>query len=239
MKRYAAILVSLALAAACSPPSPDQGSLEEGQAEGDPASAGLQACSGAPSDGQGNMDTLTPCRIDLAGDGAFLRVSYAVAAGPQGETAGERIVDVLSRDGAVLQTLREQAESIFYPEVKDLDGDELEDVLIPLMTGNVNTTYALYLQRSDEGFVRAGELGGVSIERTPSGYISASGRSSAVEWETSYYRVTGNQLEEVARVSTTPEYEDETGGLHEETCTILSSRDDALQPEDLCPSPSK
>lgn len=232
MKRAAAMIACLLLSPACSPPAMDASSAGEDETS---EVTGLADCPDPSSEEGSQPGPIAPCRITLAGSDVFLRIASAAAPGAEDETSGALSIDVFSGQGERLQSLSEEVDHIAWPEVRDLDGDGLEDLLIPLMTGNVNTVYALHLQREGLGFVRAGELGGVSIERTDAGYISASGRSSAVEWETSYYRITANALEEVARVSTTPEYEDGEGQLQPETCTILSRQDEALTPEDLCP----
>ena len=235
MKRAAAVIAGFLLASACSPPSMDASSAGEEETAEASAETGLAACPDPSSEEGSQPGPIAPCRIDLAGSDVFLRIASAAGPGAEDETYGALSIDVFSGQGERLQSLSEEVERIAWPEVRDLDGDGLEDLLIPLMTGNVNTVYALHLQREGLGFVRAGELGGVSIDRTDSGYISAAGRSSAAEWETAYYRITANALEEVARVSTTPEYEDGDGQTLPETCTILSRQDEALLPEDLCP----
>lgn len=64
----------------------------------------------------------------------------------------------------------------------------------------VNTNYALWLQGADGRFTRAGEIAGYSIGMASNGLIAATGRSSAAEWETQFYQITGGQLDEVAIV---------------------------------------
>lgn len=50
------------------------------------------------------------------------------------------------------------------PALRDINGDEREELFIPLLTGNVNTLWSVW-QQDDEGlFQRAGELSGFGVD---------------------------------------------------------------------------
>jgi hypothetical protein len=194
--------LALLLAAGCTPGAP-QGPAPEGVAAQAALERlmGMETCTQASAGYGGMQPELAPCRISL-GEG---KPSLVVTSTPMIESgegpAGQIRVETRGAGGLSLQVIEETALYAFnYPYVEDLTADGLPDLMVPLMTGNVNTSYALWLQGADGRFVRAGELGGVSIGRTPEGFIAASGRSSAAEWETGYFRVTNGALEEVAGV---------------------------------------
>ncbi len=140
---------------------------------------------------------LSPCEIAL-GDGQPV---LSVSSDPMTDGEGTLRVEVLDASGASLQVIEETATGSYsYPYIEDIDGEGSADIMVPLLTGNVNTNYAVWLKDADGKFTRAGELSGVSIGQTPEGMIAASGRSNAAEWETGYYRVTDGTLEEIAAV---------------------------------------
>ena len=90
--------------------------------------------------------------------------------------------------------------------------------MVPLMTGNVNTAYAVWQAADgDTPYIEAGELSGVEIGYAGDGLISATGRSSANSWETGYYIFDGEKLAQVAGTRTVL-YEDGT-----EACTAFDA----------------
>jgi hypothetical protein len=91
--------------------------------------------------------------------------------------------------------------SFMQPTAEDVDGDGDLDLLLPQATGNVNTTSQVWLQ-GETGFVAAGSINGIGIEPVGGGLMSVAARSSAAEWETTYYIARDNQLVGLFSVST-------------------------------------
>ncbi|MFI6868564.1 hypothetical protein [Nocardia sp. NPDC050406] len=116
-------------------------------------------------------------------------------------------VDVVGADGGIRQTLVEQVDtSAGKPTLLELSDDGRDQLIVPLRTGTANTTYAVYRATdSAPDFVRAGEIIGVGVDRTASGYVvgnlrgSPAGRNSY----TSFWRFLGSQLHLVAATKTT------------------------------------
>jgi hypothetical protein len=86
--------------------------------------------------------------------------------------------------------------------IQDVDKDGKADLLLPLETGNVNTTWAVWRQQDDgKSFVRIGEPSGVEIAKTDSGYFAVPSRSSANEWDVAFYKLEANALQPVVTAS--------------------------------------
>lgn len=167
------------------------------QTEATPVAALIQTCAITESATGAMIPKLSDCTIALGEGQPVLHVSSDEMANGEGKLR----VDVVDASGASVQLIEESATGSFsYPYIEDIDGDGAADIMVPLLTGNVNTNYAVWLKTADGTFKRAGELSGVSIGHTPEGLIAASGRSSAAEWETQYFRVTEGEFEEVAAV---------------------------------------
>jgi hypothetical protein len=100
----------------------------------------------------------------------------------------------------------------------------LTDVLIPLETGNVNTTWAFWRQVAGQRFVRVGEPSGVDIEKTDTGYLAVQGRSSAAEYYVTFYKLSDDRLTQgvTARLAL------ETSDDNAEKVTCSVEEDDAL-----------
>lgn len=83
--------------------------------------------------------------------------------------------------------------------LSDLNADGVEELLIPIGTGNVNTSYLLWQQTATGIFQPAGELSGYGVgpsERVP-GLIQVGSRGSAVTHYEAAYRLTPDGLEPV------------------------------------------
>jgi hypothetical protein len=196
-----AALLPLVLAGACAPQAGEAPPADAGAQAAIERLMGLEACEDARENHGSLLPKLTTCRLKL-GEG---RASFVISSDQMIESDTESLgilrAELSGERGLSLQVIEETVSGAFsYPYTEDLNGDGAADLMVALMTGNVNTRYALWLQGEDGLFRRAGELSGVGIGLAPNGYISASGRSSAAEWETQYFRVTGGVLEEVAAV---------------------------------------
>jgi hypothetical protein len=187
--------LALLMAAACTP------APEVAPAADETAGAANETATPTCKDAEAATGTMIPkidlCKIEL-GDG---QPAVFVSSDPMVDGEGTLRVEIAEADGTSLQLIDETATGAYtYPYVEDIDGDGAVDIMVPLLTGNVNTSYAVWLKGADGMFFRAGELGGVSIGHTPEGLIAASGRSSASEWETGYFRVSNGAFEEIAAV---------------------------------------
>lgn len=161
----------------------------------------LETCADAERDYGSQLTQLTACRLDLGRGAPSFVISSDTIIASETESVGSLRAELTDAAGVSLQRIEEKVERAFgYPTLEDLDGDLLPDLLIPLYTAMVNTNYAIWLQAEDGSFRRAGELSGYSIGPAPNGLIAATGRSSAAEWETGYYQVSGGMFVEVAIV---------------------------------------
>jgi hypothetical protein len=227
--------LALLLAAGCTPEAPQGPAPEEVAAQAAlERLMGMETCTQASAGYGGMLPELTPCRMSL-GEGKPSLVVTSTPMIESGEGASGQVrIETWGGGGLSLQVIEETALYAFnYPYVEDLTADGLPDLMVPLMTGNVNTSYALWLQGADGRFVRAGELGGVSIGRTPEGLIAASGRSSAAEWETGYFRVTNGALEEVAAVVNRADPEAGGAPLTQPPCEVIRILD-GVDPAPFC-----
>jgi hypothetical protein len=101
---------------------------------------------------------------------------------------------VVQTGDATVQTITEQvAAGAGAPHTDDIDGDGYAELLVPLETGNVNTTYAIWLMPAGaRQFMRVGEVSAVEFRKTDSGYIAASARSSANGWAVQFFKLTND-----------------------------------------------
>lgn len=204
MKAWAWAALILVALAGCGQPAPPEATLSEEEAARLAAVErlmGLETCADAERDYGTQLIQLTACRLELGKGKASFVISSDTIIASETESTGTLRAELNGEAGASLQVIEEKVEGAFsYPWIEDLDGDGAGDLMVPLYTAMVNTNYALWLQGADGLFVRSGELSGYSIAPTKDGYIAATGRSSAAEWETGYFRVVDGKLEEAAIV---------------------------------------
>lgn len=228
MMRTSLAGIALLMAAACTPEAVEAPAAEEPASA--PLAAELQTCTITESATGAMIPQLSTCTIAL-GEG---QPTLSVSSDPMADGEGTLRVDVLDASGASLQLIEETATGSYsYPYIEDIDGDGAADIMVPLLTGNVNTNYAVWLKTADGSFKRAGELSGVSIGQTPEGMIAASGRSNAAEWETGYYRVTDGALEEIAAVVNRADPEPGEPALTAPPCEVIRILD-GIDPAPFC-----
>ncbi len=213
------LLAALPLAAliACTPKTEAPPEAPAASEEVAAAPASLPTCAEAESASGGQLPMLTPCRLDL-GEGRTAVISSTEM------TEGDGLLraEITGPDGASLQVIEEEAIGVYnYPYLEDLTGDGLADLMLPQLTGMVNTSYAFWVQGPDGRFSRAGELSGFEIILGNDGLIAASGRSSAAEWETGYYSVENGALTEVAAVVTRPGLEESDPASDLPACEVI------------------
>lgn len=126
-------------------------------------------------------------------------------------------------DGEGGQVMEETSDApMFAPTLADLDGDGQSDVLIPLTTGNVNTTWAVYLAGPDASYTRIGEISGVNWAPSATGLLAVHARSSASTVEVAFYDVEPGALTPVATVTVEAQQGDPNDAI-ETICVLTDS----------------
>jgi hypothetical protein len=239
------LALSIAALAACAPraETPASAAVDPAIAAATERLMGMISCTDrVRSDDYENRFASTDCRLDLGAtpEAGFGVVTFAprTAEAELGETS---VAVLKSSAEPPVVTLTESAvyDYIAAPELADVDADGLNDILIPLSTGNVNTTYGVWLQRAGLTFTRAGELGSLPL-RTPEGVIFAQGRSSAASWTSEFYTLEADTLRRVAVVDVVAEDTAGEGDAMTVTSTVCSVRireGSTLTAEALCALP--
>lgn len=196
--RFAVCLAALAVA--CSP-APD--TTVEAPAGGVPAAkrAALPDCAAVEAEDAGDLGWKHPdCRLFFPDQsGLAIEARYA----PAEDDSTEITVQVVQTGDKTIQEFKERMGNTFNGlELVDFDKDGKIDIQLPLETGNVNTSWAIWRQVEDRKFVRieAEDLSGVELMKTESGYIATQGRSSANEYYVSFYTLAETKLNPVATV---------------------------------------
>lgn len=104
------------------------------------------------------------------------------------------------------------------PTLADLNGDARPDLLIPLMTGNVNTTWAVHGSNPDATYTRLGEISGIGWGPSATGLLAVPARSSAASWNVNFFDVEPGGLTLIATVETTLQ---EAGAAP--TCSLIGT----------------
>lgn len=199
MKRHLGLgLAALALAA-CSPAPAPASDVEAGGEAGGVAAKRLPLpdCATIEAEDLGADGWKHPdCRLMLPdGSGLAIETRYT----PAEDDSTQVSVQVVQPGDATIQEIVERMGNTFNgPSVEDFDKDGKADILLPLETGNVNTTWAAWRQVDGPKFVRVGEPSGVSIVKTESGYIAVQGRSSAAEYFVTFLKLEADTLAPVA-----------------------------------------
>ncbi|MEE2524830.1 hypothetical protein V0U79_00495 [Hyphobacterium sp. HN65] len=98
-------------------------------------------------------------------------------------------------DGCLLQTFYFETESFFYPSLADINDDGFQDIRIPLVTGNVNTEYAIFMGTEDGFLHQPWQVSGFAVESANyDSLIVARSRSSAAESYAEFYRFDGERV---------------------------------------------
>ncbi|MEZ5939230.1 MAG: hypothetical protein R3C52_13615 [Hyphomonadaceae bacterium] len=167
------------------------------------------------------------CRMMRHDDsGVAFEVRWTKEAESPSEEMSEVTIQVVARGDATLQTVTEEVGGTFEgPYLQDIDEDDVEELLVPLETGNVNTSWAVWRAPNAEAdYARIGVLSGVDIGRTADGYIFTSARSSAASWVVSFYRLEGEGLKAVVDVEAAAAGVDETGHVTEQnSCKVVDA----------------
>lgn len=100
------------------------------------------------------------------------------------------------------------------PHLDDLDANGDPELLVPLETGNVNTTYAVWVRPRSGAFdlMRAGEVSAFDFAVSQDGYIVALSRGSAAVYSASFLRLVDGELVAIATAES---------ALDVGTCTLI------------------
>ncbi|GAB2505240.1 hypothetical protein GCM10027167_01570 [Nocardia heshunensis] len=113
------------------------------------------------------------------------------------------------------------------PSLQDLDADGRDELLIPVGSGSGGVTEAVYRDTApdpaakDPNFVRIGEINGIDLEHTDSGYIATVGKGGAAEKEVSFMKIENSQLVEKVRVEI--DMTEDSQGHGHGTCKVIRS----------------
>ncbi|MEE2567775.1 hypothetical protein [Hyphobacterium marinum] len=147
----------------------------------------------------------------IADDGTM--ATFMFEPGEWGESGS---VVITNADGACLWADTFETESFFYPRLEDLDGNGFADILVPLITGNVNTEMLIFMGGEGGYAVASRELGGYAFDPVVPGLFVVMARSSAAERYASFYTWTGEALGLEASVAIVHQDEDSA------TCTLAT-----------------
>jgi hypothetical protein len=118
--------------------------------------------------------------------------------------SGFLTISVIDRQGGLIAEFSEITNGEYaYPALQDVNGDGLDDLIIPRATDAVNWKYSLWLQQEGGDFVHAGEVTGSEVSWAFRGYVAAIRQTGAADWETGYSRIREGRLEEVALTRST------------------------------------
>ena len=205
-------LLPVAILAACQPKTAE--APAEPAASAGPAVAALPDCNGDGGEAFGPGGD-ADCRLTALGEtGWGVDLHYA---GAKDEPL-ELTLKITTDDGMEIQTITETIDGTYtLPNFDDLDGDGRAELLVPLMTGNVNTSFAVWRGKDGEAqFERAGEVGGIDVAAYEDGMFVTPARGSASSWYTSYYIFSDNKVLAVATAENTLGEDGET-----ETCVVV------------------
>lgn len=202
------------LAAGCSPKAAEtpMASAAQESAAPPPAAAAkrlpLPDCGSVQAADTGNGWDHPDCRLHSTDKvGLSFEARYTKPADGQVQKVS---ITVVAPGDATLQTFDVEMDGTFNaPSLQDIDGDGRDEVLVPTMTGNVNTNWSIWRAKGEETqFKKLEELSGVDIVKTPSGFIATSARSSAASWVVDFYQMDGDDLEPVVSAEVTAAGED-------------------------------
>ena len=125
---------------------------------------------------------------------------------------------IAGADGETALSESFETESFFYSSLIDLDGNGFDDILVPLITGNVNTEYVLIMGGEGGYTVASREISGHTLEPVTPGLFVTHARSSAVEHFASFFTWNGEALDHEATVSITFQDEDTS------VCTLATGQ---------------
>ncbi|WP_327141372.1 hypothetical protein [Nocardia sp. NBC_01327] len=134
-------------------------------------------------------------------------------------------VTLLDSAGAFVQTLVEPEADApgAVPKLRDLDGNGRDELVIPIFLATANMRYAVYHANGDSlEYHRAGELAGIGIDTSASGYVVVSARAEYASWDVEFWKFSPDDLTPIVTAQVRP-IDDGTGKVAGTTCAVIDS----------------
>ncbi|WP_421786826.1 hypothetical protein [Hyphobacterium sp.] len=179
-----------------------------------PEAGGLPACDRLESNDRHEDCALQPV------DGRELVVTFTFADGEWGQNGR---MEVNTGEGRLLQVFEFETESFLYPSLEDINVDGREEILVPLITGNVNTDYAVFMGLDDGFLTDPFRTHGHTIEPAPHGMFVVHSRESAAAYWAEFFAFEDGTVNAIASVSISYEHSGEGEGP---TCRLVEGGDD-------------
>jgi hypothetical protein len=221
-------VLAMIAATACTPQAPEpSASATVSSAAPSPEAAAakrpaLPDCSSlATADGDG--PAYKDCRMLDQTSGIAFEARFEKNPTPD---EAEHIVNiaVVERGDRTSQTLSEKVEgTIEVMQLKDLDADSFPEVLVPLMTGNVNTEYAVWNRPAGAAqFIRVGTISGFGVGRVGD-FVVVNARSAANIQDVMYYTLKNGELKLIGAAEFTAEGDPDKPTIK---CAVLDGKPD-------------
>ncbi|MEU0544017.1 hypothetical protein ABZ319_29540 [Nocardia sp. NPDC005978] len=131
---------------------------------------------------------------------------------------------VRDSDGEQVQTITEKGwRAAAGARLRDLDADGRDELIIPLFLATANASYAIYHAGGGSlEYRRAGQLGGIGIDTSDSGYTVASARAGYAAWDVQFWTFVQDRLHPVVTAQVRP-IEGSDGKVAGTTCAVVDS----------------
>lgn len=229
MKHLIAVSLAVLTLAACSPQTPAPAPSASVSASASPTAEAaakrlpLPDCGSLRGPNSDDNGALKDCRMMDEKSGFSFEARFAASARPD---EAERVVniEVVQPGDATLQTITETVEGrISVMELQDLDGDGDKELLVPLMTGNVNTEYAVWhMPAGAKQYIRVGTVSGFAVGRKDD-YVVVNARSAANIQDLMYYTLKNGELKLIGAAEFTAEGNPEKPTVK---CAVLDGKPD-------------
>lgn len=161
----------------------------------------LPTCAAAETVTGELTERLPDCRIPVRPSKLLLHVQTDPLEQQMFGLSGLVTVSVIDRMGHQAGEFSEITNGLYaYPGLQDVDGDKLQDLIIPRGTDTENVVYSLWLQQVGGDFSHAGQVRGSAVSWTAGGYVTSLRMTGPVDWEKDYYRISAGKLQEAALV---------------------------------------
>ncbi|MCU1645064.1 MAG: hypothetical protein JWN03_5339 [Nocardia sp.] len=134
-------------------------------------------------------------------------------------------VTLLDPGGAVVQTLVEPEANApgAVAKLRDLDGNGRDELVIPIFLATANMRYAIYHASGNSlEYHRAGELAGIGIDTSATGYVVVSARTEYASWDVEFWKFAADDLTPIVTAQVRP-IDDGTGKVAGTTCAVIDS----------------
>ena len=162
----------------------------------------LPTCTAAATATGDRPEQIPDCRLKASPAGLNLVVASDPLEHELLGLTGFVSVAVADRSGRHVSDFAEVTHGRYaYPELRDVNADRLQDLVIPVTTSEAETIHALWMQQENGDFTHAGQIRGEQIAWNADGLIAAASQASVSEWTVSYFRIEDGKIREVAQVT--------------------------------------